>query len=75
MTYTEILKEVLNTMKAMDLHFIPIYFNYDRDHLICYDAFNEEIAFVLISKKDGSIVKEIKIPFKEKKLFRAKIRG
>jgi hypothetical protein len=42
-------------------------FNYDGDHLICYDEFNEKIAFVLISKQDGSITKEIKIPFKEKK--------
>ena len=42
-------------------------FNYDRDYLICYDQFNEKIAFVLISKQDGSITKEIKIPFKEKK--------
>jgi hypothetical protein len=42
-------------------------FNYDRDHLICYDQFNEKIAFVLISKKDGSIIKKIKIPFDKKK--------
>ncbi len=42
-------------------------FNYDKDHLICYDKYNKEIAFVLISKQDGSITKEIKIPFKEKK--------
>ncbi|RHJ91164.1 6-bladed beta-propeller [Parabacteroides bouchesdurhonensis] len=42
-------------------------FNYDKDHLICYDPYNKEIAFILISKQDGSIAKEIKIPFKEKK--------
>jgi hypothetical protein len=48
-------------------------FNYDRDNLICYDAYNEEIAFVLISKKDGSIIKEIKIPFKEKKLLEQRL--
>jgi hypothetical protein len=42
-------------------------FNYDRDNLICDDEYNEEIAFVLISKQDGSITKEIKIPFEEKK--------
>lgn len=45
-------------------------FNYDKDHLICYDEYNEEIPFVLISKQDGSITKEIKIPFKEKKAAR-----
>ncbi|MDR2125346.1 MAG: 6-bladed beta-propeller, partial [Prevotellaceae bacterium] len=41
--------------------------NYDRDNLICYDEYNEEIAFVLISKQDGSVTKEIKIPFEAKK--------
>jgi hypothetical protein len=44
-------------------------FNYDRDNLICCDGYNEDIAFALISKQDGSITKEIKIPFKEKKLL------
>jgi hypothetical protein len=44
-------------------------FNYDRDNLICYDAYNKEIAFVLISKQDGSITKEIHMPFKEKKFL------
>lgn len=43
--------------------------NYDKDHLICYDKYNKDIAFVLISKQDGEIVKEIKIPFKKKKLL------
>ncbi|RHJ87852.1 6-bladed beta-propeller [Parabacteroides sp. AM08-6] len=41
-------------------------FNYDKDNLICYDEYNEEIPFVLISKQDGSIVKDIKIPYKKK---------
>ena len=44
-------------------------FNYDRNNLICYDKYNEEIPFVLISKQDGSIIKDIKIPFKEKKIL------
>ncbi|MDL2265268.1 6-bladed beta-propeller [Parabacteroides sp. OttesenSCG-928-G07] len=44
-------------------------FNYNQDNLICYDKYNEEISFVLISKKDGGITQEIKIPFKEKKLL------
>ena len=48
-------------------------FNYDKDNLICYDSYNEEIAFVLISKQDGSITKEINIPFKEKKLLQQRI--
>jgi hypothetical protein len=49
-------------------------FNYDRDNLICYDQYNEEIAFVLISKRDGSITKEINIPFKAKKLLQQSLR-
>jgi hypothetical protein len=44
-------------------------FNYDEDNLICYDQYNEEIAFLLVSKQDGSITKEIKIPFEEKVLL------
>jgi hypothetical protein len=44
-------------------------FNYDKDNLICYDKYNEEIAYVLVSKQDGSITKDIKIPFKEKKIL------
>ncbi|GHT51210.1 hypothetical protein FACS189440_19920 [Bacteroidia bacterium] len=48
-------------------------FNYDRKNLICYDKYNEEIAFVLISKQDGSITKEIKIPFKEKTFLHQKM--
>jgi len=44
-------------------------FNYDKDNLICYDKYDKETSFVLLSKKDGKITKEIKIPFKEKKLL------
>ncbi|MDR1371079.1 MAG: 6-bladed beta-propeller [Dysgonamonadaceae bacterium] len=43
--------------------------NYDKDNLICFDKFNEERAFVLISKQDGSITKKIEIPVKETKLL------
>ena len=48
--------------------YIDIY-NFDDDNLICYDEFNEERVFVLISKQDGSITKKFKIPFNEKKIF------
>ncbi|WP_293664381.1 6-bladed beta-propeller [uncultured Parabacteroides sp.] len=44
-------------------------FNYDKENLICYDEINDEIPFLLVSKQDGSITKEIKTPFKEKKVF------
>jgi len=46
-------------------------FNYDKNNLICYDSYNEKIAFLLISKLDGSVTREIAIPFKEKKVARA----
>ena len=50
-------------------------YNFNRDNLICHDATNENStriintgqSFMLISKQDGSISKEIQIPFKEKK--------
>ena len=42
-------------------------FNYDKNKLICYDRINNRIAFILISKHDGGIIKEIIIPFKDKK--------
>lgn len=44
-------------------------FNYDKENLICYDECNDDIPFLLVSKQNGSITKEIKTPFKEKKLF------
>ncbi|WP_456087838.1 6-bladed beta-propeller [Parabacteroides sp.] len=44
-------------------------FNYDKENLICYDECNDEIPFLFISKEDGGVTKEIKTPFKEKKLF------
>ena len=47
-------------------------YNFDRDKLICrdasYRAITEDIqSFVIISKQDGSIIKEIQIPFEKKK--------
>jgi hypothetical protein len=46
--------------------------NYDREHLIGYDAtgdYHEARQFyhAIISKQDGSIVRKIQVPFKEKK--------
>ena len=46
--------------------------NFDRNHLICYDVtgtFIESRPFchVVISKEDGSVVRRIELPFKEKK--------
>lgn len=44
-------------------------FNFDTDNLICYYELNENIPFLIVSKQDGSITKEIKIPFSEKKVM------
>ncbi|MDR0795159.1 MAG: 6-bladed beta-propeller [Tannerella sp.] len=51
----------------------PLYlnymFNYDRDHLFCSNAIYEEPedqVFWIISKQDGSFVREIVIPFEKK---------
>jgi hypothetical protein len=47
-------------------------YNFDKGHLICYDRFISEYgeanrqSFMIISKQNGSITKEIQIPFKEK---------
>ena len=45
-------------------------YNYDKDQLICFKSYmlsieNEQSCHVLISKQDGSITREIKIPIKE----------
>ncbi|MDR1154043.1 MAG: 6-bladed beta-propeller [Bacteroidales bacterium] len=51
-------------------------FDYDRDHLICYDnsiqtkdgeAGNDPSCYFILSKQDGSIIREIKIPFEKVK--------
>lgn len=44
-------------------------FNFDKYNLICYDQYNKDIPFVIVSKQNGSITKKIKIPFKEKKIL------
>ena len=52
-----------------DSRFYGQMFNYDKENLICYDEINNEVPFLLVSKQDGSITKEIRPPFKEKKYF------
>jgi hypothetical protein len=49
-------------------------FNYDKDNLICYDFLNKKTSFFLISKEDGSITKEIKIPVKKKLFLRQQLK-
>ena len=56
-----------------DFLFFEMY-NFDSDNLICRDAQNENNSlvfypgqsFIIISKQDGSIIKEIQIPFEKK---------
>lgn len=55
--------------KSVNNSFYVDIFDYDKENLICYDKFNFEIPFLLVSKQDGSITREIITPFKEKKLF------
>jgi hypothetical protein len=74
MTYTENFKRSFKNKEGAGSMFYTNIFNYDRDNLICHDEYNEEIAFVLVSKQDGSITKEVKIPFKEKKFLRQQLR-
>lgn len=54
-----------------DIHYDQIH-NFDQSHLICHDGsnrFREESRnlFLIISKQDGSVIKEIQIPFEKKK--------
>jgi len=62
-------KRTFKHKEATGLEFYVDIFNYDKDNLICYDQYNKDVSFVLVSKRDGSITKEIKIPYKEKKFL------
>jgi hypothetical protein len=57
------------SFKFTDTSYYTFTFNYDRDNLICYKSYlsvdNRQSCHLIISKHDGSIVREIKIPFKE----------
>ena len=58
------------SFKNVDSCFYSYTFNYDRDHLICYKYYspgetNKPPCHLIISKQDGSIALEIKIPYKE----------
>ncbi len=58
------------SFKNADTSYYNDLFNYDRDHLITYKSYptpkeNEQACHILISKQDGSITREIRIPFKE----------
>ncbi len=44
-------------------------YNFDRENLICYDQRDvNKQSFIIVSKEDGSITKEIQIPYYGKKI-------
>lgn len=56
------------SFKFTDTGYYSDVFNYDGDNLICYKHFFTETgqpSYLIISKEDGSITREIQIPFKE----------
>ena len=59
-------KRSFNHKESNGSMFYTEMFNFDKDNLICYDEYNKEISFVIVSKQDGSVTKEIKLPFKER---------
>ena len=72
------------SLSCKDYRFFTMY-NFDQNNLICHDSFdNDKVpefqsrqSFMLISKQDGSVTREIQIPFKEKKtiVMRVPIEG
>lgn len=43
-------------------------FDYDKEHLLCYNGYlpdieNDMSTYILVSKRDGAIVREIKLPY------------
>lgn len=60
------------SFKYADTGYYDDIFNYDSDHLICYKKYStpkedEQACHLLVSKQDGSVAHEIRIPFKEYK--------
>jgi hypothetical protein len=57
------------SFKFTDAGYYLFTFNYDRDHLICYNSHlpvdDERSCHLIISKQDGSIIRKIPLPFKE----------
>lgn len=58
------------SFKFADTSYYADLFNYDQNYLIGYKSYqtpkeNEQACHVLISKEDGSIAREIRIPFTE----------
>jgi hypothetical protein len=55
--------------KFADTGYYTYIFNYDKDHLICYKSYVPANArrpcHLILSKQDGSVVREIPVPFKE----------
>lgn len=68
-------KRVLSTPKDLDLSLYQMY-NFDSDNLLCNNqSLLKETgqSFILLSKQDGSVTREITIPFEEKKSLYVKV--
>lgn len=63
-------KRVITRKEEFNSTFYTNIYNYDEDNLICYDRYNTNISFFVISKNDGTVIKTIKIPFKNKLFLR-----
>jgi len=63
-------KRSFDHKESANYRYYTTIFDYDNNNLICYDGDTEEAGFNIISKKDGSITQEIKIPFEKKKYLR-----
>ena len=56
----------IGTITVREHSFYSTIFNFNKNNLICYDKIDHRRTFIIISKQDGSITKEISIPFKDK---------
>lgn len=66
----DLLGNFKRSFKFADTSYYIFTFNYDQDNLICYKSYsplaeNEQSCHLLISKQDGSITREIQIPYNE----------
>lgn len=63
-------ERVITRKEEFNSTFYTNIYNYDEDNLICYDRYNTNISFFIISKNDGTVIETIKIPFKNKLFLR-----
>ena len=67
----------IRSFKYREYSMFATMINFDSDNLFCYDGSSIDTninSFLIISKQDGSITKEIQIPFKKKISTRMRLR-